>query len=72
VRSAERGTNSLALVFLEEEEEETQPLPSPPERMQQKWPSAARKRVCTRNPPRRPLALGLADFRTVRKPISVV
>lgn len=71
MRSAERGANLLVLVFLEEEEE-TQPLPSPPERMQQKWPSAARKRVCTRNPPRRPLALGLADFRTVRKPISVV
>lgn len=71
MRSAEGGANLLVLVFLEEEEE-TQPLPSPPERMQQKWPSAARKRVCTRNPPRRPLALGLADFRTVRKPISVV
>lgn len=71
MRSAERGANLLVLVFLEEEEE-TQPLPSPPERMQQKWPSAARKRVCTRNPPRRPLALGLAGFRTVRKPISVV
>lgn len=71
MRSAERGANLLVLVFLEEEEE-TQPLPSPPERMQQKWPSAARKRVCTRNPPRRPLALRLADSRTVRKPISVV
>ena len=67
-----RGANSLALVFFEEEEEETQPLPSPPERTQQKWPSAARKRACSRNPPRRPLALGLADSRTVRKPISVV
>ena len=62
------GANLLALVFLEEQEEEIQGTSFSTNEDAARWPSDARERACTRNPPwnppQRPLALRLAASRT--------